>query len=117
VLLSVRQSGRLRLAQRTPPAEAPCLCRNGRALPSGAARAWRRPGQARGGRDASRRGAECVRAAAAHASVRRTRGPAPRPTLWAPGGAQVVAFLCSDKAAFVNGVALPIDGGFHLGKV
>jgi len=29
----------------------------------------------------------------------------------------VVAFLCSDKAAFVNGVALPIDGGFHLGKV
>ncbi|MDJ0580581.1 SDR family oxidoreductase [Crocosphaera sp.] len=27
---------------------------------------------------------------------------------------QVVAFLCSPKAAFITGVALPIDGGFHL---
>lgn len=27
---------------------------------------------------------------------------------------QVVAFLCSPKAAFITGVALPIDGGLHL---
>ncbi|ACK67907.1 short-chain dehydrogenase/reductase SDR [Rippkaea orientalis PCC 8801] len=27
---------------------------------------------------------------------------------------QVVAFLCSPKAAFITGVALPIDGGAHL---
>ncbi len=27
---------------------------------------------------------------------------------------QLVAFLCSDKAAFITGVALPIDGGLHL---
>ncbi|XP_066267625.1 3-oxoacyl-[acyl-carrier-protein] reductase FabG-like [Branchiostoma lanceolatum] len=26
----------------------------------------------------------------------------------------VVAFLCSEKAAFVTGIALPIDGGLHL---
>ncbi|XP_019622098.1 PREDICTED: uncharacterized protein LOC109468285 [Branchiostoma belcheri] len=26
----------------------------------------------------------------------------------------VVAFLCSEKAAFVTGVALPIDGGMHV---
>jgi NAD(P)-dependent dehydrogenase (short-subunit alcohol dehydrogenase family) len=64
-----------------------------------------------------RRTPVACRAAAAHASVRRMREPAPRPTLQVPGGAQVVAFLCSDKAAFVNGIALPIDGGFHLGKV
>ncbi|MGB7444413.1 MAG: SDR family oxidoreductase [Coleofasciculaceae cyanobacterium] len=27
---------------------------------------------------------------------------------------EVVAFLCSPKAAFITGVALPIDGGLHL---
>lgn len=27
---------------------------------------------------------------------------------------QVVAFLCSPQAAFITGVALPIDGGLHL---
>ncbi|KAK9839221.1 hypothetical protein WJX81_002156 [Elliptochloris bilobata] len=30
---------------------------------------------------------------------------------------EVVAFLCSPRAAFINGVALPIDGGLHLGPV
>ncbi|MDJ0511264.1 MAG: SDR family oxidoreductase [Crocosphaera sp.] len=27
---------------------------------------------------------------------------------------QVVAFLCSPKAAFITGISLPIDGGLHL---
>lgn len=27
---------------------------------------------------------------------------------------EVIAFLCSPKAAFITGVALPIDGGLHL---
>lgn len=30
---------------------------------------------------------------------------------------QVVAFLCSEKAAFLTGVAIPVDGGLHLGKL
>ena len=30
---------------------------------------------------------------------------------------QVVAFLCSDKAEFLTGVAIPVDGGLHLGKL
>lgn len=30
---------------------------------------------------------------------------------------QVVAFLCSLRAAFINGVALPVDGGLHLGPL
>jgi len=103
--------------QRTRPSKAPCLCRHGRMLAPGAACAWQRPGRAQGGLRSvpSRR--------RTHVGLpRRIQAPSAcesplHPTLWAPGGAQVVAFLCSDKAAFVNGVALPIDGGFHLGKV
>ncbi|CAK0738084.1 hypothetical protein CVIRNUC_000991 [Coccomyxa viridis] len=30
---------------------------------------------------------------------------------------EVVAFLCSDKADFLTGVAIPVDGGLHLGKL